>query len=54
MRKTKKQKAFDNMQLLIDEEGKEYLGYMSAVGPVKDYSPWTIKEYKEYKEMEEQ
>lgn len=48
MRKTKKQKAFDNMQLLTDEKGKEYLFYESVVGPIKDYSPWTIKEYKEY------
>lgn len=48
MRKTKKQKAFDNMQLLVDEKGKEYLTYMSVFGPIKDYSPWTIKEYKEY------
>ena len=46
MRKTKKQKAFDNMQLLTDEEGKEYLLYTSLLGSVKDYSPWTIKEYK--------
>lgn len=49
MRKTKKQKAFDNMQLLTDEKGQEYLSYQSAVGLIKDYSPWTIKEYKEYK-----
>lgn len=51
MRKPKKQKAFGNIQLLIDEKGKEYLSYMSAVGIIKDYSPWTIKEFKEYKEM---
>lgn len=49
MRKTKKQKAFDFMQLLTDESGNEYLSYQSAFGPIKDYSPWTIKEYKQYK-----
>lgn len=49
MRKTNKQKAFDNMQLLKDNKGAEYLSYTSAFGmQVKDYSPWTIKEYKEY------
>lgn len=52
MKKTKKQKAFDNMQLLIDDEGQEYLSYQSIVGPIRDYSPWTIKEYKEYKGVE--
>ena len=52
MRKTKKQKAFDFMQLLTDEKGNEYLSYMSACGPVKDYSPWTIREYKEYKNID--
>lgn len=55
MRKTKnkKQKAFDFMQLLIDERGNEYLYYLSAFGPVKDFSPWTIKEYKQYKNIVE-
>lgn len=52
MRKTKKQLAFDAMQLLKDDAGQEYLYYVSAFGPVKDYSPWTIKEYKNYKNME--
>jgi hypothetical protein len=52
MRKTKKQLAFDAMQLLKDDAGQEYLYYISAFGPVKDYSPWTIKEYKSYKNME--
>ena len=52
MRKTKKQLAFDAMQLLKDDAGREYLYYVSAFGPVKDYSPWTIKEYKIYKNME--
>lgn len=49
MKKTKKQKAFDFMQLLTDEKGNEYLSYTGSFGPVKDYSPWTIREYKEYK-----
>ena len=52
MRKTKKQLAFDAMQLLKDDAGQEYLYYISAFGPVQDYSPWTIKEYKIYKNME--
>ena len=52
MRKTKKQKAFDFMQLFTDEKGYEYLSYTSAFGPVKDYSPWTIREYKEYKNID--
>lgn len=53
MRKTKKQKAFDLMQLLKDENGNEYLYYIGAFGPVKDFSPWTIKEYKQYKNIAE-
>ena len=52
MKTTKKQKAFDFMQLLTDEKGNEYLSYTSAFGPVKDYSPWTIREYKEYKNID--
>lgn len=52
MKKTKKQKAFDFMQLLIDNNGAEYLSYTGAFGPVKDFSPWLIKEYKQYKSME--
>jgi hypothetical protein len=52
MKKTKKQKAFDFMQLLTDENGNEYLSYNSSFGPVCDYSPWTIKEYKQYKNTE--
>ena len=52
MKKTKKQKAFDFMQLLTDENGNEYLSYTSAFGPVKDFSPWTIKEYKQYKNID--
>ena len=53
MRKTKKQKAFDFMELKKDEKGNEYLSYTSAFGPVKDFSPWTIKEYKQYKNIVE-
>ena len=50
MRKTKEQKAFDCMELKTDEKGQEYLSYKAFGGmPVKDYSPWTIKKYKEYK-----
>ena len=52
MRKTKKQKIFDFMQLLTDENGNEYLYYNSVLGPVKDFSPWTIKEYKQYKKID--
>lgn len=52
MRKIKKQKAFDFMQLFTDEKGNEYLSYTSSFGPVKDYSPWTIREYKEYKNID--
>ena len=52
MRKTKKQKAFDMMQLLKDASGREYLYYVSIMGPVKDYSPWTIADYKKYKNIE--
>lgn len=52
MKTTKKQKAFDFMQLLTDEKGNEYLSYTSSFGPVKDYSPWTIREYKEYKNID--
>ena len=51
MKKTKKQKAFDLMQLLTDMNGSEYLYYVGAVGPIKDYSPWTINEYKQYKNI---
>ena len=39
------------MQLLTDEQGREYLSYTSAFGPIKDYSPWTIGEYKQYKNI---
>jgi hypothetical protein len=53
MRKTKKEKAFDLMQLLKDENGNEYLFYNGSFGPVKDFSPWTIKEYKQYKNISE-
>ena len=52
MKTTKKQKAFDFMQLLTDEKGNEYLSYTRAFGPVKDCSPWTIKEYKQYKNID--
>ena len=40
------------MQLFTDEKGNEYLSYTSSFGPVKDYSPWTIREYKEYKNID--
>ena len=52
MKTKKKQKAFDFMQLLTDEKGHEYLSYTSSFGPVKDYSPRTIREYKEYKNID--
>lgn len=52
MRKTKKQKAFDLMQLLKDANGDEFLYYTGVFGPVNDYSPWTIKEYKQYKKID--
>ena len=52
MGKTKKEKAFDLMQLLTDNNGNEYLYFSGAFGPVKDFSPWTIKEYKQYKNIE--
>lgn len=54
MRKTKQQKAFDSMQLLQDDSGREYLFYISIFGPVKDYSPWTIADYKKYKNIGDQ
>ena len=52
MRKTKKQKTFDAMQLLVDDAGREYLYYVSAFGLVRDYSPWSIEEYKNHKNKE--
>lgn len=44
----KRKEMFARMELRTDEKGQEYLSYSAFGGmPVKDYSPWTIKEYKE-------
>ena len=36
----------ETFELGIDENGREYVAYNSVVGPVRDYSPWTVKEAK--------
>lgn len=33
--------------LCTDDNGREYVAYNSIVGPIRDYSPWTIKQFKE-------
>ena len=41
---------FSSATLGVDDKDQEYLWYYSVLGPVKDYSPWTIKEYKEWRD----
>lgn len=45
-----KNAVFKSAILCVDNKGREYLQYYSIVGPVRDYSPWTIKEYKEWRD----
>ena len=40
---------FSSATLCVDNKGQEYLWYYSILGPVRDYSPWTIKEYKDWR-----
>ena len=42
--------VFGSATLGTDDKGREYLYYQSVLGPVRDYSPWTIKEYKEWRD----
>jgi hypothetical protein len=42
--------VFSSAILCVDNKDQEYLQYYSIVGPVRDYSPWLIKEYKEWRD----
>ena len=55
MRKSKKQISKEQMFLKAvfgkDSHG-EYLEHNTAIGKVKDYSPWVIAEYKQFMNIE--